>query len=79
MKAKVEKVKIGGTRVVKRFLLLEKILKCIDDTLEWRWLETVYILQRYYLRHNIDFYWHNIRWATYTEYETYRKTGRITC
>ena len=36
MKAKVEKVKIGGTRVVKRFLLLEKILKCIDDTLEWR-------------------------------------------
>ena len=79
MRSKVEDIVVGGRRIVKRFLFLEKTLKCADGTLEWRWLETAYILQRYSLRHNIDMYWRDVCWATCKEYEKYRKTGRMSC
>jgi len=59
MRWKDKEWKIGGTRVIKRFLFFPR---CVDG--EWRWLETVKIQQQLCAdRYHHGLFWEDISWV----------------
>jgi hypothetical protein len=62
---KKEKPKPGDVRFVKQFLFMPKCLKTIgqNDTLTYRWLETVCIKQAYTAEHHGDLHPYDYKWV----------------